>query len=167
MCVALLFATVAMYAQSEEEILASQARLEELKNLSIPKKTDFAKVDELVEKSSKMAKESMEISVGLYEANKALSSDNPVAYAIANIQSLEQMLVSAEKISSESLPAVAKLVPEASEELKSVKNPLKLKGAKSAINYSNTVIKIVTEETAFQVKALTGIIKKATELLKK
>lgn len=166
MCVALLFAAVTVSAQSAEEVQASLDRLAQLEKLNKPKNTGFAKVDELLVRASEVATESVAISVGLHEANKALSNTNAEGQAAVNLEALQLMLVSATKLSSESLPAVVKLVPEASEEVKSVKNPMKLKGVKSAIDYSNTVVAIVTVESAFQIKTLTEIIKKASELKK-
>lgn len=165
-CVALLFAAVTVSAQSAEEIQASLDRLAKLEKLSKPKDTGLAKVDELLLKSGEVATESMAISMGLHEANKLLSSEQVDDVAKINPDNLQLLLLGAQKMSTESLPAVVKLSPEAAKEVKEIKNPLKAKGALSAVNYSKTVVEVVTEETAFQVKALTDIIKKVGELKK-
>lgn len=166
MCVALLLAAFTVSAQSAEEIQASLDRLAKLEKLSKPKNTGLAKVDELLTKSGDVATESMAISQGMHEANKALSSTSAEDLAKINPDALQLLLDGAVKMSSESMPAVVKLTPEAAEEVKSIKNPLKAKGALSAVNYSKTIVEVVTEESAFQVKALTEIIQKAKELKK-
>lgn len=166
MCVALLLAVASVSAQSAEEIQASLDRLAKLEKLSKPKSTGLAKVDELLTKSGDVATESMAISLGLHEANKALSSTNAEDLAKIDPAALQLLLNGAVKMTGESLPAVVKLTPEAAEEVKSIKNPLKAKGVLSAVNYSKTVVEVVTEESAFQVKALTEIIQKAKELKK-
>lgn len=166
MCVVLLFAAVTVSAQSAEEIQASLDRLNKLEKLSKPKNTGLAKVDELLTKSGDVATESMAISMGLHEANKLLASENVDEVAKINLDNLQLLLMGAQKLSTESLPTVIKLAPEAAEEAKTIKNPLKAKGALSAVSYSKTVTEVVTEETAFQIKALNEIIKKTKELKK-
>lgn len=158
LAVALIFAAVTVSAQTAEEIQASLDRIAKLEKLSKPKNTGLAKVDELLTKSGDVATESMAISLGLHEANKALSEGNAASLDVA---ALELSLAAATKLSTESLPVLVKLVPEAGEEAKTIKNPLKAKGALSAVNYAKTVVEVVTEETAFQVKTLTQIIEKA------
>lgn len=58
--------------------------------------------------------------------------------------------------------AATKLVPAAGEELKGVKNPMKLAAATKSVKYSKDVLEIVGVESAFQVKAIADMIKTAT-----
>lgn len=163
LCVAALFAVVTVSAQTAEEWQASLERLAKLEKLETPKATGIAKVDELLTKSGELATESMTISLGLHEINKYLSSGNPEDMANVDINKLTELGEAAAKISTESIPEIAKLIPEVAEEVKGIKNPLKAKGALSAVNYSKTVVEVISEESVFQVKTIAAIIEKIKE----
>lgn len=156
----LLFLTLAMafvanfaLAQTPKEIKASQDRVAKITKLQeMPKPCDISSIDELTKLSNKIAIESMTISKGLSDAAaKKLSLEKCVTLS----KSIAKQAINIKNVSTE--------VPKVSGELKSIKNPMKLKKATSNVKYITNTVALTTEESVYQTKSIAGII----ETLKK
>lgn len=150
-----LFGAVTVSAQTAEEMAASAKRMAELAELQAPKSTGLAQVDALQARVAEIAKETLRISLTLGEW-KAAADKGEISASI-----LPEAIALGEAIAGQTtaLTEATQLLPKAAEELKTVKNPMKLKAAKASIDYSKKAIEIIGEETPYQVRTVTEIIR--------
>lgn len=166
LCMAALMCTISVSAQTAEEMQASIERAAKLAKLEKPKDCGIKTIDELTSEAERVAKESVQITPllqGLYYRSVGQTEDG-VADATVKKPTLEELMELSTRIGiqAEAVANVSKLLPDAGEELKTIKNPMKLKAATQAINYSKNVLEIVSIESAHQVKAIADMIKTAT-----
>lgn len=150
-----LLGVVTASAQTTEQEQASRARMAQLAELRPPRTTGLAQVDALQARAGEIAKEALRISYRLCEWKTALEKGE------ARAATLPEAIALGEAVSGQAaaLKEAAQILPEAAGELKSVRNPMKLKGAKSSVDYSKTVLEIVGEEAPFQIRTAAGIIR--------
>lgn len=159
-----LLCAVGVSAQTAEEMQASKERIAKLEKLVQPKNCGLAKVDELTSAAGHVAAESILISSSLQNLHSRLTAlaGNADVTVIASMVAELETLSGRIKLQTEAVDKTAQLVPEAGKELKSIKNPMKLKAPTQALNYSKDVLEIVGVETAFQVKAVAEMIRTVT-----
>lgn len=159
LCVVALVCAVTVSAQTAEEMQASAERMAKLAQLEAPKATGLSQLDDLLAKADKAAAASLRISTTL-AGWKTDIENGTVDLAILN----EAIELGKDAVrQGDAVADIVQLVPKAAEEIKTIKNPMKLKGAKAALDFSQTVAQIVGEETPYQVKTSAEIV----QLLKK
>ena len=150
-----LLGAVTVSAQTAEEMQASATRMARIAELQLPKTTGLAQVDALQEQTARIAEETLRISLTLgkwkADADKGEIGVSILPEAIA----LSKAIAGQTKAQTEA----TQLLPKAAEELKTVKNPMKLKGAKNSIDYSKTTLEIVGEEPPYQTRTVAEIIR--------
>ena len=161
-----LVCAVSVSAQTAEEMQASKERAAKLEKLVQPKNCGIATVDGLTSAAGLVAVESIQITPllqGLYYRSIGQTEDG-VTDVTVNKPTLEELTELSARIGTQAaaVAAATKLVPAAGEELKGVKNPMKLAAATKSVKYSKDVLEIVGVESAFQVKAIADMIKTAT-----
>ncbi len=152
--IALLMVGFIASAQTSEEMQASLDRMAKLEKLAQPKDCGLAGVDQLTNEAGKAAAESLLISPIFHKLHQRVEAKEIDLQLIQELKELSARITN----QSESIKKVAELVPVASQELSKVKNPLKLKEPKKALDYSKNVVAIVGEETAFQTKTIAAMI---------
>lgn len=166
LCMVALVCAAGVSAQTAEEIQASKERAEKLEKLVQPKNCGLEKIDELTSAAGLVATESVQITPllqGLYYRSIGQTEDGVTDVTVKKPTLEELMELSARiKRQADAVAETAKLVPEASKELSTIKNPMKLKAPTQAVKYSKDVLEIVGVESAFQVKAIAEMIKTAT-----
>ncbi len=155
LCVMALVCAVTVSAQTAEEMQASADRMAKLAQLQMPKSTGLNQMDALLTKAGEAASASLRISTTL----STWKSDIDKGTIDLNI--LNEAIELGKNIGrqGEAVSEITQLVPKATEELKSVKNPMKLKAAKNALGYSQNVLEIVGEETPYQAQTVAEIIR--------
>lgn len=166
LCMMALMCAIGVSAQTTEEMQASKERAAKLEKLVQPKKCGIATIDELTSAASRVAVESIQITPllqGLYYRSIG-QAENGVTDVTVKKPTVNELMELSSRIGKQAV-AVAdatKLIPEAGEELKGVKNPMKLAAATKSVKYSTDVLEILGVESAFQVKAIADMIKTAT-----
>ena len=161
-----LVCAVSVSAQTAEEMQASKERAAKLEKLVQPKNCGIATVDGLTSAAGLVAVESIQITPllqGLYYRSIGQTEDGVTDVTVKK-PTLEELTELSARIGTQAaaVAAAMKLVPAAGEELKGVKNPMKLATATKSVKYSKDVLEIVGVESAFQVKAIADMIKTAT-----
>ena len=162
--VAVVFATQA-FAQNVEEIKKSQERLEKLFKLEVPTPCDLTKVNQLANESEKIVNELKTTATLLhkyyYNLNgKTEEGNDDTNVAPPSVAELVALSVSIKK-ETEAIQNANKLLPEAMKEMKTVKNPMKLKAIKKSMDYSSEVMALAVEENAAELKLITELIEQA------
>ncbi len=164
--VAMTFAAQA-FAQNAEEIKKSQERLEKLFKLEAPASCDLAKVNELTSESEKIVNELKTTATLLHKYYYNLNGKTAEGNDDANVSkpSVAELvaLSAAIKKEAEAIQNANKLVPEATKEMKTVKNPMKLKAIKKSMDYSSEVMAVAVEENAAELKLITELIQQASK----
>lgn len=166
LCMMALVCAVSVSAQTAEEMQASKERAAKLEKLVQPKNCGIATVDGLTSAAGLVAVESIQITPllqGLYYRSIGQTEDGVTDVTVKK-PTLEELTELSTRIGTQAaaVAAATKLVPAAGEELKGVKNPMKLAAATKSVKYSKDVLEIVGVESAFQVKAIADMIKTAT-----
>lgn len=166
LCMMALVCAVSVSAQTAEEMQASKERAAKLEKLVQPKNCGIATVDGLTSAAGLVAVESIQITPllqGLYYRSIGQTEDGVTDVTVKK-PTLEELTELSARIGTQAaaVAAATKLVPAAGEELKGVKNPMKLAAATKSVKYSKDVLEIVGVESAFQVKAIADMIKTAT-----
>lgn len=166
LCMMALVCAVSVSAQTAEEMQASKERAAKLEKLVQPKNCGIATVDGLTSAVGLVAVESIQITPllqGLYYRSIGQTEDGVTDVTVKK-PTLEELTELSARIGTQAaaVAAATKLVPAAGEELKGVKNPMKLAAATKSVKYSKDVLEIVGVESAFQVKAIADMIKTAT-----
>ncbi len=166
LCMMALICAVSVSAQTAEEMQASKERAAKLEKLVQPKNCGIATVDGLTSAAGLVAVESIQITPllqGLYYRSIGQTEDGVTDVTVKK-PTLEELTELSARIGTQAaaVAAATKLVPAAGEELKGVKNPMKLAAATKSVKYSKDVLEIVGVESAFQVKAIADMIKTAT-----
>lgn len=149
-----LLGAVTVSAQTAEEMQASATRMARIAELQLPKKTGLAQVDALQEQTSRIAEETLRISLTLGKW-KADADKGAMASILPEAIALGEAIAGQTK----ALTEATQLLPKAAEELKTAKNPMKLKEAKQSIDYSKTTLEIVGEETPYQARTVAEIVR--------
>ncbi|WP_368149501.1 hypothetical protein [Alistipes senegalensis] len=165
-CAMALMCAISVSAQTAEEIQAAKDRTAKLEKLVQPKNCGLAKIDGLTSAAGLVAAESIQITPllqGMYYRSIGQTEDGVTDVTVKK-PTLDELKELSARIGLQAVAVAAavKLVPEAGNELSTVKNPLKLKGATKALKYSKDVLAIVGEESAFQTKAIAEMIKTAS-----
>lgn len=165
-CVMALLCAIVVSAQTAEEMKASKERAAKLEKLSQPKNCGFPAIDKLTSAAGLAALESLQITPlleGMYFRSIGQTKDGVTDVTVKKPTLDELKELSARiGLQATAVAAAVKLVPPASKELSTIKNPLKLKAPTKALKYSKDVLAILGEESAFQVKAIAEMIKTAT-----
>ena len=149
MCVAAracLVVTVA--AQTAEEKQASAERLEKLR-MEQPKACGVQQIDDLAAKCKTMA----DATLGVAAVTETLSTGDTDALA----EQAADLTKRLQGIGND-LAEATRMMGGAGEALGSIKNPMKIKSATKALNYSKEVIALVTPETAYQGKVVAAMV---------
>lgn len=162
----LLFAG-SIFAQNVEEIQKSKERITKLENLEAPAKCKSEKINELAKESEKIAEALKTNAVLLHKYYYNLNGKNEEGNEEANIAkpSAEELIVLSKSIKdeAEALKKANELLPDATKELKDVKNPLQLKSAKKSYDYSQEVLQLAIEENTAEVKMIAAMIEQASK----
>jgi len=166
LCMMTLVCAVSISAQTAEEMQASKERAAKLGKLVQPKNCGLATIDGLTSAAGLVAAESIQITPllqGMYYRSIGQTEDGVTDVTVKK-PTLEELTELSTRIGLQAaaVAAATKLVPEASKELSTIKNPMKLKAPTKAVNYSKEVLEIVGAESAFQVKAIADMIQTAT-----
>ena len=145
----------------------SQERLEKLFKLEIPAPCDLAKVNELASESEKIINEVKTTATLLhkyyYNLNgKTEKGDDDNNVTKPSVAELVALSVSIKK-ETEAIQNANKLLPEATKEMKTVKNPMKLKAVKKSMDYSSEVMSLAVEENTAELKLITELIEQASK----
>lgn len=152
--IVLLMAGLTVSAQTPEELQASLERIAKLEKLQQPNSCGLQSVDRLTDETGKSALEAMAISAVVHKLHKRVEDKDIDAQLAAELSDLYTRIES----QSKSVETISNLVPEASKEVSQIKNPLKMKEPAKSLNYSKDALKIVSEETLFQGKAVAAMI---------
>ena len=148
MCVAAMAClVVTVSAQTAEEKQASAERLEKLR-MEQPKACGVQQIDDLAAKCKTMA----DATLGVAAVTETLSTGDTDALA-EQAADLTKRLHGIGNDLSETTRMMG-----AGEALGSIKNPMKIKSATKALNYSKEVIALVTPETAYQGKVVAAMV---------
>ncbi len=166
LCMMALVCAVSVSAQTAEEMQASKERAAKLEKLVQPKNCGLATIDGLTSAAGLVAVESIQITPllqGMYYRSIGQTEDGVTDVTVKK-PTLDELMELSARIGTQAaaVAAATKLVPAAGEELKGVKNPMKLAAATKSVKYSKDVLEIVGVESAFQVKTIADMIKTAT-----
>ena len=167
LCVMLLMTSVVLNvlsAQTSDELKASKDRYAKLEKLSkkAPKECNVPSVDGLAGSTTLVMIESLQITPlleGLYYRSIGQTEDGVTDVTVKK-PTLEECTALSTKITVQAaaVKAATELIKPATEELKTVKNPITLGKATKSLNYSKDALVIVGEETTYQLKAIASII---------
>lgn len=161
-----LMCSIGISAQTAEGIQASKDRAAKLEKLEQPKDCGIAAIDALTSAAGLVAAESIQITPllqGMYYRSIGKTEDGVTDVTVKKPTVAELTELSTRiGLQAAAVADAVKNVPDASKELSTIKNPMKLKAPTKALNYSKDVLKIVGEESAFQVKAIAEMIKTAS-----
>lgn len=162
----IIAACTSIFAQTKEEIQSSNARMEKMQKLEIPKSTSIASLDDLNIAVGAAAIESASITPllkGIYYRSVGESTDGIVDVTVkkpslAECKELASRILTQVKI----VQTITSSLPSVTEEAKTIKNPLKLAKVASSLGFVKTAVSILGEETMFQSKAINNIIQTLT-----
>lgn len=163
LAVALLM-TAGAFAQTPEQMQASKERLAKLEKLSAaPKACGSASIDALSGKSEEIAKNAVVLTPFVQAVCYSALGQNIDGVADASVAKPNVVEVTALSLK---LADQAKMIKEAGEqvegaanEVKAIKNPMKIKPAASNLSYAKDVLAVAGEETAFQAQVIAEMIK--------
>lgn len=164
--VAVVFATQA-FAQNFDAIKKSKERMEKLFSLEVPKPCSLLKVDSLTSESEKIVQSLKANSLLLYKYYYSLNGKTELGedYTEGIIPTLTELTTLSEAIKEEpeAIKKVSKLLPEATKEMKTIKNPMKLKAINKSLKYSQEVITLAAEEHTAQLELIIELVKQVTK----
>lgn len=135
---------------AEEQAAASKERIEKLKAES-PKNCEVKEIDDAVAASKSIATSI----VGIATVTQTLSGEAELdAAAVEAVKALPNNL----KSSGEQMEKLAKLLPEATKALKTIKNPMKAKAAKKSLDYVNSVMDLASAELPYQTEVVNKMV---------
>lgn len=141
MCVATIACMMGtVSAQTAEQKQASDERLEKLR-MEQPKDCGVQEIDGLVAKCKTMA----DATLGIAAVTETLTTGD----ADALMQQLSDLTARLQGVGNE-LNDAMKMLSDATNSLKSIKNPMKVKSATKSLNYANEIIATVPLEIAYQ-----------------
>ena len=164
MLLALSLSTNVLMAQTPEEMKESSLRAEKLEKLSkkAPKQTEITSIDGLAASTTIVMLESIAITSilqNLYYRSIGQTEDGVTDVTVKK-PTLEECLTLSKRITEQSVAVKAtnELIQKAADELKTVKNPMKMAKASKSLDYSKDALGVVGLETTFQLKAIESII---------
>lgn len=148
----LLFITN-LNAQTQEDLDASQKRIEKLQGLiaKTPESVNLTNIDNLARKSTPIGKETIKITTDLLALHEALKGAE-----LPTIESCKTLYNRIEEQSKEIKNAAA-MIDDAAADVKKVKLTAAVKANKS-LGYSKDVLSISGTESAFQIETITSIM---------
>lgn len=152
----------AMAQTSREDFKKSMERVEKLSELSAPKQTSVATLDNMNSEIGNSAKEAMAITPvlqNLYYRSIGQTSDGVTDVKVKK-PSLKECEELAARIflQTKNVQSLTSNLTSVSSESMSVTNPLKLAKVTSAVKYAKTASTILGEESLFQSKAIKSIM---------
>lgn len=141
MCVAAMFCLAGtVSAQTAEQKQASDERLEKLRT-ERPKECGVQEIDKLADKCKTMA----DATLGVAAVTETLTTGDTDALA----QQVADLTARLQGVGND-LSDASKMLADATNTLKSIKNPMKVKSATKSLNYANEIIATVPLEIAYQ-----------------
>lgn len=166
----LLFAIVGLltgniFAQNIEDIKKSLERITQLQQLETPAPCKIEKIQALATECTKIADALKVNAILLHKYYYNLNGQNEKGETDANVAkpTVEELVILSQNIKDETkaLEKANKLLPDATQALKEVKNPMQLKNAKKSHDYSQKVLQLAVEENAAEIKLIADLISQA------
>ena len=159
-----VFITATSFAQTQEELKASEERLAKIEKIvTPPKSSGMPTVDGLAVNCGEIAANAVQITPvlrNMYYRSIGKNNDGVIDVTVKKPTLAEATELSS-RIAAQALliKNAVEMSTHAAEEITTVKNPLKLLGITSCLKYSKNVLAITGAESLFQVKAIAEIIK--------
>ena len=163
-CAIALLCAVAVSAQiTEADMQASKQRSEKLADLTQPKDCGIAELDKLTATSATLAEETLDVVPQLQALYARALGETGEDITTAEVRAAlrEELMAISERVTKQAAEVTAATlrIPNAGDALAKEKNPLKLKGATKTYGYIKDVLNILKDETVFQVKTVTELLK--------
>lgn len=159
-----LFISANLFAQTPEQMQASKDRLTKLEKLGeAPKTCGMAAIDGLSEKSCEIAKNSVVITPLVQIMCYSAAGQNAQGVVDGTVvkPTLVEVTALGVKVADQAIliKDASALVEGAAAEVKTIKNPMKMKPAASNLSYSKDVLAVAGEETAFMTQVIADMVK--------
>lgn len=161
----LMFFVSNLFAQDVNDIKKSIERIVKLQNLEAPATCKCEKINALAQESAKIAETLKTNAILLHKYYYNLNGKNEEGNEDANVvkPTANELIVLSTNIKNEAeaLKKANELLPDATKELKDVKNPMQLKSAKKSYDYSQQVLQLAIEENTAEIKMIAEMIEQA------
>lgn len=156
-----------IFAQNVVDIQKSLERISQLQQLEAPAACKNEKIQALATECTKIA-DALKVNAPiLHKYYYHLNGQNEKGEADANVTTptVEELLIVSKNINDEAkaLEKANKLLPDATQALKEVKNPMQLKSAKKSYDYSQKVLQLAIEENTAEIKLIADLISQASK----
>ena len=159
-----LFCAVAVSAQvTEADMQASKERSEKLAALTQPKDCGIAELDKLTATSATLATETLDVVPQLQALYARALGETGEDITTAEVREAlrEELNAINERVTKQAAEVVAATlrIPDAGDALAKEKNPMKLRNATKTMGYVKDILNILKDESTFQVKTVTELLK--------
>lgn len=166
LCAMALVCAMSVSAQTTEQMQESKDRTARLEKLEQPKNCGIATIDGLTSAAGAVAAESIQITPllqGMYYRSIGQTEDGVTDVTVKKPTLDELKELSARiGLQAAAVAAAVQLIPAASKEVSTIKNPMKLKASANSLKYSKDALEIIGQESAFQAKVIADMIQTAT-----